>query len=794
MRLFTRISITNIGIVVVTTTAIGLLTHFRVERAMAPVKLRELQLGAEQVANQLAENIDRTRTQVIALSSTPPIQGIIRAREAGGIDPFDGSTETLWRSRLATIFQGHLQANPEYYQIRYIGIGDGGKEIVRVDRNTSEGRIRICNDNELSRKGNSSYLTEAFKVGPEQIYISKFNLNRENDQIEEPFVPTVRVAKAIFGDNGAPFGVVVINLDLNRTIEKITQLPIPESQVFLYNDQGEFLAHPDGSRVLASELGRPGLAFDEFASISGLVGIPPSEPVFYDDPSGKKSAAGFGMGTLPDGRIIRAMVTLPYSEVTSSLHTVRTSSAIAGIVVLILAMITSFFFALTISKPIEAMTKKVESYDFQEPIEFEPIAVSEFSILADSLEKLTEDIKTKSRALEAETRERLKTQAAAEAKAMFLANMSHEIRTPMNGVVGMANVLMNSELTHEQKYQLGIIKRSADQLLTVIDDILDFSKIEAGKLKVESIEIEPEIIVEDVVSLLGEAAQAKQIKLLSWIDPNLDRFVYGDPIRMRQVLTNLVSNAIKFTETGQVLISLSKLEQNGDSITLRYEVEDTGIGIPDSQLDHIFGSFNQADISTKRTHGGTGLGLAISKKLVSLMDGEIHVESTPGKGSRFWVDIKTRVVSPSERNAIDALNAKGNPPEIPNDLKILVAEDNAVNQLVIQAVLNNMGIHPDIARNGEEVLRAIDRKSYDLILMDCHMPVMDGFEATRKIRRLNDENKDLIIVALSASALEPDRNACRNAGMNDFLSKPVRPNLLERTLARYGNPAQIRKA
>jgi two-component system sensor histidine kinase/response regulator len=506
-------------------------------------------------------------------------------------------------------------------------------------------------------------------------------------------------------------------------------------------------------------------------------------------------------------------------------------------------------------------------------------------------------------------------EAANRAKSSFLAKMSHEIRTPMNGVLGMTELLLETGLTATQRRFAETVQRSGKSLLGIINDILDFSKIEAGKLDLEHITFDVRQAVEDTVELLAERAQSKGLELTTDLPVNLSKRIQGDPLRLGQVLTNLIGNAIKFTEQGEVAIAVACLEDAAGRIKLRFDVTDTGPGISPEAQSRIFENFSQADGSTTRKHGGTGLGLAISKQLVEMMGGEMHVESTPGVGSTFWFAVQfdkpeaetsadplapnkldgvralivarsaatsaalsaqaanwgiyNRIVDTAE-HALDVLSeaaARGTPfqvviadsaltgagalgltkmirakPELSDARvivlmpvgrlgdardarhagvalclskpvrqsaffdglmsvmngtvstavqpepgaaaapaakrdgggKLLLAEDNAVNQQVALAILKSEGYQVTVAKSGLEAVDAYSRDTFDLILMDCHMPDMDGFEATRNIRAMqkHENLKRIPIIALTANAMQQDRDECLNAGMDDHLSKP----------------------
>ncbi|HEY6288788.1 MAG TPA: response regulator [Nitrospiraceae bacterium] len=380
---------------------------------------------------------------------------------------------------------------------------------------------------------------------------------------------------------------------------------------------------------------------------------------------------------------------------------------------------------------------------------------------------------------------------SASAKGIFLATMSHELRTPMNGVLGCTQMLQDTSLTDSQRQLLETMHRSAESLLVLVNDILDFSKIEAGKMSLEVANVELHSLIADVITLTSEAAKKKGLIVQVQLAPDIPAELRGDPVRLRQILFNLVGNAIKFTEQGGIHVSVKTVpcnQDNSDAMVLQWTVKDSGIGITADQQARLFRVYAQAEVSTARRYGGTGLGLMICRQLVDLMGGTITVESVPGKGSSFSYTTSllpaiqrttsAHVVKPSIASMADRTTP----------LRILVVDDNEINQVVACKFLQKLGCQVEVARNGREAVDSIAHATYDAVLMDCEMPEMNGYEATQEIRRQEQSTtRHLPIIALTGHASSEDEQKCRQSGMDDVVTKPMTlPTLrakLERLLA-----------
>ena len=600
--------------------------------------------------------------------------------------------------------------------------------------------------------------------------------------------------------------------DLTHAMQAITVRK--SGFVAVLGERGEVLALPPDQRFVddatikemilrrVEDIGSPALqsAFTEWRGLGGPDGTP-----YEFRLDGRRWLAEFASSRHGERTFWIATVA-PADEFELPASTYAGPLAALLAADLLVTWLLSGWAAMLFTRPLLKLVK--ESRRIGEMQLDEPVTISsrmrEIRVLAATQEDMRRKLLSANAELEGQVAERTRSleiakgnaeilarraEAATQAKSDFLANMSHEIRTPMNAVLGMADLVLRTDLTPQQRDFLNKLKNAAHSLLAIINDILDFSKVEAGKLEVERTEFLLSAVLERVDSVIAPRAQEKGLNFNIALESDLPGRFIGDPLRLEQVLLNLCGNAVKFTDRGAVTIRVAKLaEVNGGRVLLRFSVRDTGIGLSKEQIDRLFQPFSQADASITRTYGGTGLGLAICKQLVALMGGEISVDSMLDQGSEFAFtvtlgighdDMTSPEPSPPADSSADLARIKG--------MRILLVEDNEINQVLAKELLGAIaGAELTIAGNGLEALDRLRSESFDLVLMDIQMPKMGGYEATGIIRA--EISKDLPVIAMTAHAMASDREKCLDAGMNDYVSKPFFPEELFSVVAKWRKP------
>ncbi len=806
----------KIGIIVLAVTSasvisLAYLSQRQASKALKKEALLRIEENLRKEANTIVSSFREARKDVLMLAGEKEVKNFFR--EADRATSYQESITRLkeLRKHIEIAFRTTMQQKPNYHQLRLIGRKEGGKEVVRLNSNGN--KIVNVTQEDLQEKGNRGYFKRTIRLEEKEVSISDINLNMEYGRIELPPNPVFRVGTPVYC-NGKAVGIVIVNVKLALITRSLLEMP-SNVTYFLSKQNGEYIFHPNKTKISRFELGKGDKVQDDFGEVDFFCkNSDRIESVWQRDKSHMFSLPKKGVGV-----VFRH---IQYDEANEKRFLIL--GAVASYVLinaeavkfrkiltyLVLGIITLLSATLAISvrlvvKPILRLTKITNLIvKGNEEVVIPRFSNDEVGNLASSframlakIKRSHDDIEVAKRKveeinerLEEEVRERTKelvhskeqAEEANSVKGRFLANMSHEIRTPMNGIIGMAELLMDTKLTMTQKEYIESVKSSADALLSIINDILDFSKIEAGKLNIEEIEFDLREVMDKASELLAIQTHEKGLEFILMIDPIVPSRLMGDPGRLRQVIINLANNAIKFTSSGEVSIRIRVIKDEEKQIKLSFFVKDTGIGITKEQQKKLFRAFTQADNSTTRKFGGTGLGLSISKELVKIMGGEIGVRSNVETGTTFWftATFKKQLGLHSTYRKEQQGNIKG--------ARILVVDDNASSRKWLNALMESWGCEYVSVSSGKEALEELRKavelnRAFKLAIIDMYMPTLTG-EELGKIIKQDKSISSTALILMTSFGIRGDAARVQEEGFAAYLPKPVKEGTLKACLSK----------
>lgn len=729
--------------------------------------------GLEELDRFIVRRLEDYKVDVRTIADYPPVSGIYRAKQNDGIDPVDDSTLEQWRARLTTLFVKFARLHSGVQQVRYIDAQ--GREWLRVDQKNDE--TTVMPEIALQDKSDRDYFVRTAELGPGKCYVSPINLNVDHGRVQLDN-PVMRVGTPIWQE-GEFQGIIILNISAKTIIEEIAQY-FDKGRIIFATESGTYMSHADESKLWGDQLKSGESLYNDWpeltlAKIRTRASMSSGSPLRLetDDQTTQLTLTYCDFDSQNEGWIVglerdKAKV---IAASTAMNRYILITTAVVGVLAALLALTGSLFWTRPVRK-ISAAAEAIRNGDYS--VRIDSRRRDELGEMAESFNRMAEDL---SQAIESD-RKRAQAEAANHAKSEFLANMSHEIRTPMSAILGFTDLLNDPDLTREQQTDyIQTIQRNGKHLVSIINDILDLSKVEAGKMEADLIQVDLPNLINDVVALMQPRATQKNISLAVTLQEALPHTIMTDPLRLRQILINLLGNAIKFTELGEVKLAVAhqSSETPGNTL-LSFQIIDSGIGIEPDKLKNLFTPFSQADNSMSRRFGGTGLGLTICKRFAEILDGDITVQSTPGQGSTFTLTMDAQIVDASQIQSTKTQQQyKSSAEAQPLAGRVLLAEDGKDNQRLIMFHLKKMGLQVELRENGQDALEyAIEEqnagKPFDAILMDMQMPVMDGYTATARLR---EQGYIGPIIALTAHAMAGDREKCLAAGCDEYTTKPI---------------------
>jgi signal transduction histidine kinase/CheY-like chemotaxis protein len=771
--------------------ALSLVVNYYIRGELMETSYQETGQRLETLERFLDDSVRDYKIDVNAIEGYPPIDGIYRAQINDGIDPIDNSTLDQWRSRLTVLFTNYMSTHSGVLQVRYLDAT--GMEWLRVDM--AGDQPQVVPEVALQDKSDQAYFLHAATIEPDQCHVSPISLNVDHGRMQIDN-PVLRVSTPVWRDDQF-YGVIVMNISA-KSIMKEVERQVDNSKIIFATESGSYMSHPNENKRWSSQIGNEELLYTDWPELSlGRIRThnlaESGRPLRLTSQDGDTDLAlsYVKFDEINEGWIIGLELDREevYSASGAMTRFILGLTGLVGVIAIAFALCASLIWVRPL-REISAASDAIRKGDYK--IRINSSRSDELGEMAQSFNCMAEEL---DQALESE-RMRAKAEASNHAKSTFLANMSHEIRTPLTAILGFTELLRDygdTKLDSKKRiHAIDTISNAGDHLLTLINNILDLSKIEADKMTVEYIDTPFIELLREVESLMRPIAIGKGVSLNTTLVTNVPEHIHSDPTRLRQILMNLVGNAVKFTEAGSVTVSVSAVGSNSGTRMI-IDIEDTGVGMSIEQSAQLFQAFGQADDTMTRKFGGSGLGLTICRRFATLMGGDVKVlHSELGKGSCFRLVMPFESVSGTETvTSIDDVNASSNiaAPVITTKLsgRILLAEDGIDNQRLIEFHLKKSGADVIIADNGKIALEMIDKAvadgtPYDLLLTDMQMPEMDGYMLAQTLR---ERGSSLPIVALTAHAMAEDRAKCIKAGCDDYATKPINKTILLKTCAEW---------